>query len=88
MRGICICIALGILAGCAVGPSLEELEAQALVTGDWSLVEKREAQLARRNRPAINCPSGTMSYCESYARQSRCGCISDELSRVILGFNR
>jgi len=88
MRYIFICIALGILAGCAVGPSLEELEAQALVTGDWSLVEKREAQLARRSRPTINCPSGSMSYCESYVGQSRCSCISDELSRVIMGFNR
>lgn len=88
MRGTTIFIALGMLAGCATGPSLEELEAQALITGDWSLVERREAQLARRDPHRINCPSGSMSYCESTMAGSRCGCISDELSRVILGFSR
>lgn len=88
MRGTIVFIVFGMLVGCATGPSLEELEAQALVTGDWSLVERREAQLARRNKPTIRCPSGTMSYCESHLGQSRCGCISDELSRVIMGFSR
>lgn len=88
MRSAIIFIVIGLLAGCAAGPTLEELEARALVTGDWSLVEKREAQLARRNRPTIHCPSGKVSYCESYVGQSRCGCISDDLSRVMLGFSR
>lgn len=88
MRGAFIFIVLGLLAGCVVGPTLEELEARALVTGDWSLVEKRQAQLARLKKHKIHCPSGSVSYCESYVGQSRCGCISDELSRAILGFSR
>jgi len=37
------------LSGCATRLTLEELEAEAVVTGDWTLVERREKAIARRN---------------------------------------
>ncbi len=39
---------LSFLIGCAPVATLEELEAQAYVSGDWSEVEKRERIIARR----------------------------------------
>jgi hypothetical protein len=76
MKGI-LFLALCLLAGCTAGPTLEQLEAQALVTGDWSLVEKREAAIARRDtRPRINCPSGDVVYCETYRLRKPCSCVS------------
>ena len=77
MRGMVIIFALCVLAGCSTGPTLEELEAQALITGDWSLVEQREASIARRQqRSGISCPSGTVSYCQTFMSESRCTCVS------------
>jgi hypothetical protein len=66
MRSISIIFALCVLAGCAAGPSLEELTAEALQTGDWSLVEKREARIAARRQPAPKCPPGAVAYCRSF----------------------
>jgi hypothetical protein len=62
MKGIVI-LAFCVLAGCATGPTLEQLEADALMTGDWSLVEKREQQLRRRQmRAAYQCPNGYIAF--------------------------
>ena len=77
MKGILI-LALCLLAGCTTGPTLEQLESQALVTGDWSLVERREAVIARRKmQPSISCPSGYIAYCESYRLKKPCSCVSE-----------
>lgn len=76
MRGILIMFTLCVLGGCAVGPSLDELEAQALVTGDWSLVERREAQIARRQQRGPSCPPGSVAYCETFMADKRCSCVS------------
>ena len=46
MRGI-IVAALLILGGCSGYQTLEQLEDEALVSGDWSAVEKREELIAR-----------------------------------------
>jgi|GEM_PF-6018175 len=48
--GLLVLITLA-LSGCA-GQSLEELETEALITGDWTRVEKREAKLNERKREA------------------------------------
>jgi len=86
MKGILI-LALCLLAGCTVGPTLEQLESQALVTGDWSLVEKREAAIARRNtQPSINCPSGYIAYCETYRVRKPCSCVSQGFVLSLVGY--
>ena len=73
------------LFGCAATQSLEELEAQAAITGDWSAVEKRERILARRDaRRPPSCPSGQMSYCEAYVGQLRCMCVDKTAIRAAL----
>lgn len=76
MRGTIIILALFMLGGCGTTVSLEELEAQALVTGDWSLVEKRESIIAKRRSRDVQCPQGSFAYCESYASIQRCNCIA------------
>lgn len=86
MRGIVIIFALCVLAGCATGPTLEQLEAEALVTGDWSLVEKREAIIAkRRQRQGIDCPSGAVSVCRTFNTESRCYCASETSVYALMG---
>lgn len=66
-----------LTAGCASMPTLEELEAEALRTGDWTLVEQRERLIAKRNaRRPMQCPSGMVSYCERYAGRLDCQCVS------------
>lgn len=69
MKTISLIIALGLLAGCAT-QSLEELEAEAAITGDWSAVEKREKALARFNSQFTqrnSCKPGETRICDTVA---------------------
>ncbi|MEM7431104.1 MAG: hypothetical protein AAF351_04090 [Pseudomonadota bacterium] len=66
-----------VLSGCGHSLTMEELEAQALVTGDWSAVEEREAANQRRQaRVAGSCPIGQVQVCESSMFNSNCLCMS------------
>ena len=68
-----------LTAGCGHYASLEQLEEQALVTGDWSAVEERERIIAKRKaRRAPTCPSGYMAYCETMMANKKCTCVSKE----------
>ncbi len=79
---ILIVLVLVGLAGCTVSPTPEELETQALLTGDWSAVESRERSLARQKaRISPSCPSGYVTYCEDRFYDTVCAC----LDRVSLG---
>ncbi len=74
-------ICLGVVAlwtlGCAPMPTLEELEAQALETGDWSAVEERERMIAKRKaRRPIQCGSGMVSFCQKNVGRLDCQCIN------------
>ena len=73
-------LVLGVLAGCSSYQTLEELEQEALVTGDWSAVEQRERILARRAaRHGLVCPAGSVSYCETWAGlKGKCACVPDD----------
>ena len=85
VKGI-IVLALILLTGCAGYTSLEQLEAQALVSGDWSAVERRERINARRNWYSnLRCPSGTIGYCELYLSANRCGCVDSRVIRSLFG---
>lgn len=65
------------LGACAVPPTLEELEFQALQTGDWTLVERRERAMARRTeRQGPSCGAEQVQYCESSFGQRACQCVS------------
>ena len=68
--------------------SLEQLERQAFLTGDWSAVEQRERLIARREaRKGVQCPSGQVSYCEKRGALSRCGCVDHEELSSALAFD-
>ncbi len=49
MKGLLV-IALLFVTGCGAIQTLEELEAEANTTGDWSKVERREYRLSYRDR--------------------------------------
>ena len=76
------------LTGCMSMPTLEQLEEQAFLTGDWTAVETREKRIARRARiQGPQCPAGTMVYCEGRMGQKRCGCISNAEMRALLSWH-
>ena len=83
-------LALILMAGCTVGPTMADLETQAMLTGDWSAVDKREQSIARRNlrRGSVsNCPAKYLSYCEIGLGKKRCSCINrDSLEMMLRGF--
>ena len=68
-----------VLEGCGSYSTLEELEQEAMLTGDWSRVEQRERILARRSmRTGMSCPSGHIKYCENRGAGDRCACVDSE----------
>lgn len=73
-------LALALLAGCGTTVPLAELERHALLTGDWSAVEAREQQIARRAaRRGPKCPGGQVGYCESSFGHERCACVDSSV---------
>ena len=81
-------LALVLMAGCTVSPTMEELESQAMLTGDWSAVERREQSIARRSfRNGGNCPPNHMSYCQTGPGEKNCTCIKrDSFEMMLLGY--
>ena len=81
MKGMIIVI-LVLLAGCSAHISLEQLESEALMSGDWSRVEQRERMIARRSfHSSLNCPPGTMGFCQKGGAREKCGCIDRTVVR-------
>ena len=84
MRGLIVIVAL-VLAGCGTYTPMEELERQALLTGDWSAVEKREAALERRKaRLGPQCPAGMLAVCDGTMGGNRCTCVKSDALRSAL----
>jgi len=74
---VSLILAVSFLSGCGAVQSLEQLEEQALVTGNWSAVEARERSIQRRIESApIQGPSGYYGLCELTAAAKRCACLS------------
>jgi len=81
MKGIII-IALVLLAGCTTFSSLEQLEQEALRSGDWSAVEQRERIIARSQfRAGAHCPSETVNFCNSTGGGTYCECVEPTVIR-------
>lgn len=84
-----VLVLLGVifLTGCGSTATLEQLEDQAFLTGDWSAVERRERIIAKREaRKAPQCPAGLVSYCEIRVGQRRCACVDREELTAVLSF--
>ncbi len=59
-----ILFGLVIVAGCALKPTLEQLEDEAMTTGDWTTVERREELIKERlELTAPGCPVGLTKKC-------------------------
>jgi hypothetical protein len=80
-------VALIFLVGCAGRPSLEALEADATVTGDWTEVEKRERIRARSSSLfGKQCPGGLILLCEEHGSGRECECVpSIQAAGKVLG---
>ena len=84
MKVLGVLAVLFVLTGCSSVKSLEQLEHEASISGDWSQVEKRERILARRaERDGLNCPVGYISFCEKLGGDQKCGCVSRQGMRDI-----
>ncbi len=78
-------LAILFVAGCAARPTMQELETQAMFSGDWSAVESRErAQLRRKARNGIQCPNGKVGYCVESSFTRRCTCINRDTFRFMM----
>ena len=76
-----------ILTGCASVQSLEQLEKQAFLTGDWSAVEQRHRIITKREaQRAAQCRTGFIAYCEKQMGMERCGCVKHEQIRSLLSW--
>ncbi len=70
-----ILLAAIALSACTAAPTMEQLEYQAMLSGDWSEVEKRERLIERRaSRRVQQCPTGYIAYCEKRLGENRCVC--------------
>ena len=84
MKGILV-LAMLLLTGCANYQSLEQLETHALVSGDWSKVEKRERIIAKRTqREATQCPRRLTKYCNLDFSSERCSCVDRDQLKALL----
>ena len=66
-------ISLFLLVGCATSKS--DLVEQAQLTGDWSLVDKRDAARDRREAGLQSCRMSETKYCTGRRGQVTCSCI-------------
>lgn len=76
-------LAILLITGCGTVTPMAELERQALLTGDWSEVEKRERILVRRNmNRSMACPNGYIGYCTENYGQPSCSCVERDVIRA------
>ena len=75
------------LAACAPQQTLEQLENQAMLTGDWSHVEARERKMrrkaARDAEANLVCPPDMTSVCQNSYGDRRCSCVDQNVMRDI-----
>lgn len=76
-------LALALLAACSAQPTMEELEKEALETGDWEAVEKRERMNERMGVIGDpQCREGFIHFCEKQGEQEVCECVSNTERRL------
>ena len=88
MKGIII-LALALLAGCTSYTPLKQLEDEAMLSGDWSLVEKRERTIARSQmRLGTQCPGDKIRFCQSTGGGNYCECVESRVIRSLFDDDR
>jgi len=72
-----------VLVGCGGQQTLDELEKEALVSGDWTEVEKRELMIQRRNgKFGQACPDRLTRVCIEKGTSVVCECVRPGPRRV------
>lgn len=85
MKIIVTAFAVALLASCASFVPMEELETEALMSGDWSLVEQRERIIERRKlRSYMQCPPGYIGYCQEDFGRKGCSCVESAVVNAFL----
>jgi len=75
-------VALLLLVGCAGRPTIEQLEAEASTTGDWTEVEQRERMIERmRVKTESTCDERHYYYCRVKGAQEVCTCEPTRYAR-------
>ena len=75
LRFIYLC-ASALVVGCALRPPLEQLEDEAMITGDWTAVERREELIKTRlESTAPSCPRGEVKKCIEEQSGIQCYCF-------------
>lgn len=88
MRAILLAGVL-LLSGCAASVPMAELERQAMLTGDWTAVERRERIMARRaERNGPSCGHGFISYCVNNGGSERCSCVTGQSLQDVFSSRR
>jgi len=73
---LAILFTLAVVAGCVSRPTLEQLEDEANITGDWSAVERREELIKERlESTAPGCPVGQRKRCFEQQSGIECYCL-------------
>jgi len=86
MKGLLIALSTLLLVACADFRTLEELEFAALQSGDWSAVDRREKNIARREaQRGIQCPAGKIPVCDQRGQRTSCNCTSRDGIEDLLG---
>jgi len=68
--------ALAVVIGCAPQATLEELEDEAIGTGDWVAVETREEVMKKSlESRGPGCPPGLNKYCIEEPSGVECYCV-------------
>lgn len=72
------------LTACAARPTMEQLEQEAMETGDWSAVEQR--QVMDRRMGIVNsegqCPDGRVLLCDKKGQKEECECVLSHTIRA------
>ena len=73
-------VLLFLLIGCAARPPLEELVAEAEMTGDWSAVERYKRMNRSMNRVDGDpvCENGFSLLCREKAEREDCACVKQD----------
>jgi hypothetical protein len=67
---------LVFVASCSLRPTLEQLEDEASITGDWTAVERREELIKERLEvSAPGCPAPLSKKCIEQQRGIQCYCL-------------
>ena len=85
MRGLArLLLVAGMVTmmGCAsTQPTMAQLEAEALATGDWTAVERRERNQANAFSGVPDCPGRMVATCERFGVKQRCTCLTQAAVR-------